>query len=48
MEEKALKKYLDEFRNAVKEAVVQLPTHQDFINRYCRADDAWAPLKLSA
>ena len=41
MDEKALKKYLEDFRNAVKEAVGQLPQHQDFINQYCLAGDVW-------
>ncbi|MFL6551728.1 MAG: tryptophan 7-halogenase, partial [Povalibacter sp.] len=49
MDPKALKKYLNDFRIAVKDAVVQLPQHQDFIDRYCRAqDDAWNQVRRSA
>ena len=49
MDEKALKKYLEEFRAAVKEAVAQVPTHQDFINQYCRAhDDVWGQRRPNA
>lgn len=41
MDDKALKKYLEDFRIAVRDAVAQLPQHQDFINRYCRAEGVW-------
>jgi hypothetical protein len=33
----------------VKEAVAQVPTHQDFINQYCRAhDDVWGQRRPNA
>ena len=42
MDEKTLKKYLDDFRADVKRTVAQVPPHQDFVNQYCRApEDIW-------
>jgi tryptophan halogenase len=42
MDEKTLKKYLDDFRADVKRTVAQVPPHQDFVNQYCRAPaDIW-------
>jgi tryptophan halogenase len=41
MDDKALKRYLEDFRTAVRDAVAQLPQHQDFINGYCQAQGVW-------
>lgn len=47
MKEEDLRQYLDEFRTSVSRAVAGLPTHQQFIDQYCKASvDVWGqPLK---
>jgi tryptophan halogenase len=36
-----LKKYLENFSASVTDAVDKLPSHQDFIDQYCKAVDVW-------
>jgi tryptophan halogenase len=38
-----LARFLDGIKGAINQAVGQMPTHQEFVDRYCRAnDDIWA------
>jgi tryptophan halogenase len=38
-----LARFLDGIKSAITQAVGQMPSHQDYVDRYCRAnDDVWA------
>jgi len=38
-----LTRFLDGIKTAINQAVGQMPAHQEFVDRYCRAnDDIWA------
>ncbi|MES1195834.1 MAG: tryptophan halogenase family protein, partial [Steroidobacter sp.] len=49
MDEEELKKYLNEFRTSISRTVTALPTHQQFVDQYCKANvDVWGkPLMKS-
>jgi tryptophan halogenase len=40
MKEKDLGQFLSTLRTSISQAVAQLPSHQDFVNQYCRAASA--------
>jgi tryptophan halogenase len=43
MSEADLGKLLDNIRSAIQGALAQMPSHQEFLERYCKAnDDIWA------
>jgi len=43
MPEADLKQFLDSIRTAIQGALVQMPSHQEFLERYCKAnDDIWS------
>jgi tryptophan halogenase len=39
MPDKDLRQFLDQTRNTINQAVAQMPTHQEFVDRYARASD---------
>jgi tryptophan 7-halogenase len=43
MPDKDLVRFLEGIRGTINNAVSQMPTHQEFLDRHCRAnDDVWA------
>lgn len=41
MSDEEIVKFLDHIRTNVEKTVAQLPSHQDYVNRYCGADDVF-------
>jgi tryptophan halogenase len=42
MPDKDLRQFLDQTRDTINQAVAQMPTHQEFVDRYARAgDEIW-------
>lgn len=42
MSDQDLTRFLGALKGSIEQAVLQMPSHQDFLNRYCKASDACA------
>jgi len=40
MSKDELKGFLDQFKTKIQQTVSQLPTHKNYVDNYCKADNA--------